>query len=87
MGLRGHFVDPASGSSRSPKTASFGAYSDNYSEYLLKTFLQSGRSAELAYSRKPWLNAAREVREKLVQPVEYGQYVSSLRAGKPQRDM
>ncbi len=87
VGLRGHFVDPESGSTGAAGTASFGAYSDSYYEYLLKAFLQSGRAPELAYSRDLWLNAVREARAKLVLPAEHGQYVSSLQAGQLMRDM
>lgn len=87
VGLRGEFVDPESGKPRSAATASLGAYSDSYYEYLLKSFLQSGRSADLAYSRELWLNSAREAQAKLVQPAEHGQYVGSLQSGRLKREM
>ena len=87
VGLRGHFVDPESGSTGAAGTSGFGAYSDSYYEYLLKAFLQSGRAPELAYSRDLWLNAVREARVKLVRPAEHGQYVSSLASGHPTLDM
>ena len=54
-----------------------GAYSDSYYEYLLKSFLQSGRSADLAYSRDLWLNSARETQAKLLQPL----FVQNFREG------
>ena len=64
-GLLPNDFHPETGEGRG--VVSLGAEGDSYYEYLLKTWLQSGKSADLAYSRTLFENAAEAAARELVQ--------------------
>ena len=64
-GLLPNGFHPETGEGRG--VVSLGAEGDSYYEYLLKTWLQSGKSADLAYSRTLFENAAEAAARELVQ--------------------
>ncbi|CAJ0589853.1 unnamed protein product [Cylicocyclus nassatus] len=85
-GLYPNYIDPDSGRWSKPYHMSLGALGDSFYEYLIKSWLQSGKTNE--QSRRMFWAASKAIREQMIYKSKSGlTYTAELSNGLPQHKM